>query len=869
MKRTFIIFLCLSIHIFATIDAIAQNLDSISLDTVKNLSNANFIVNDTLKPLGDSLLTDSIPLIDSILPNDTLNLDTIIQNKNAIPSPIDFSSEDSMYISVVNKEIILFGNGKLVTEGMELGADSIGIDMETKELEAHGMYDSLNNLQGMPAFKDGDKEYNSDFMKYNFDTKKGIIYDVMTQEQEGYLHGKIVKIHSKDEMHIKGGKYTTCNHPNPHYYIDLSKAKLKSKDKIITGPFHFVIQGIPIPIGAPFGFFPLSRTNTSGIHFPTYRDEIDLGFGLVGMGYYWAINDYVDLDATIDLYSKGSWGVHLLSRFKKRYKFTGNANINYFHKRTGPKELVTTQIGNTYSIQLSYQQDRKARPNSSLSASINYVYGDYRQFNSNNINDFVNTTTTSSVAYQKSFAGTPFRMTATMNMTGNLSDSTINLRFPTVNFNMSKQTIGSLFMKNKPKKGTWYEELGISFTTSLSNSIYTHDTILTNFDHIDSTFRAMKSGFKYNVPIQTSFRVFKYLNVTPSLNYSGKIYPNRIERKLKVTDYGNSIENDTIWGFNHVGEFRTNLNFNTRLYGMLNLNWGRLKKIRHVISPSMSLGYKPDFSEDGILWGDYYDQDPLDSTRIYSYYENFLFGTASKDEQKLISFSLGNNFEAKMLSKDTTQTYKKVKLIDNLSFSQSYNFAKDSLRLSYLTVSASMRPIQNTSISFSSSFDPYVLNEEGVNINKLELTENKKIGRLTNANLTLNTSFSAKDFNKKKEKKSLIDWRASVSYSFRYSKFFNVQKQEFDIKITQNATVNFNIAPTPQWKVDVRTGYDFNKSKITSTTFQLHRELHCWEMSLQVTPFGRMKSYMFRINVKSSMFDALQLKRERSWHDNF
>lgn len=847
----------------------AQNTDSLIVDSVANniLAEESLLALDSNLILNDSIPNDTIPLSDTLVNIDSLQKDSVIvvENNNMIEDPIDFSARDSMYISVSDKTIILFGEGKLITVGLELQADSIGLDMQKKELKAVGVMDSLGRYHGQPVFIEQDKEYDAARMRYNFDTKKGIVYDVRTQEQEGYLHGKYVKIHSTNEMHIKDGKYTTCDHPNPHYYIDLTKAKLKSKDKIITGPFYFVIQGIPVPIAAPFGFFPLSRKNTSGIKFPTYKDEIDLGFGLVGGGYYWAINDYVDLDITGDAYSKGSWGVHLISNFKKRYKFSGNANLNFFHKKTGPKELVTTQIGNTYSIQLSFQQDPKARPNSNFSTSINYVYGDYRKFNSNDINDFVNTTTTSSFAYQKTFAGTGFRMSASMNMSQNLQDSTTNLKFPTINFSSSQ--IYLFKPKNKPAKGAWYEKINLSFTSSLSNSVYTHDTILRNVKHIDSTFRAMKSGFKYSVPVKTSMKVFKQINITPSFNFTGRIYPYRIEQNAHQTDYETTIQNDTIWGFNHVYDFNTGVSMSTRLYSMLSFKKGKLKAIRHVMSPSISYNYKPDFAEE--QWG-YYEQKPLDSTATYSYYDGSLFGSAPAGEQQTINFSLGNNIEAKVVSRDTAKGKdKKVKLLDNLSFSQSYNFAADSLNLSNLGINASVKPTNKTSVSFSTQIDPYAINTQGKRINKLELLENNNIGRLTSANLTIGAQLSSQDLKKGSKNNSGIKWAANIDYSFRYSKTFNVDDQEYDINLTQNATLNFNITPTPMWEVSIRTGYDFNQSKITSTTLNLHRNLHCWEMSLQVTPFGQMKSYLFKINVKSSMFEALQIKRERSWHDNF
>ena len=301
-----------------------------------------------------------------------------------------------------------------------------------------------------------------------------------------------------------------------------------------------------------------------------------------------------------------------------------------------------------------------------------------------------------------------------------------------------------------------------------------------------------------------------------------------------------------------------------RLYGMLNLNIGRLKAIRHEMSPSIGYNYKPDFSEE--KWG-FYEQYTLDSNKFYSYYDNFLFGTAPPGEQQSLSFTMGNDIQAKIITKDTTQKDKKIKIFDNLSFSQAYNFAADSLNLSDFSVRASASPIPRTSFNFSTNIDPYILNEDGIKINTFVFAEERKLGRFKDANLTVNTAFSSSDFKKKDEMESSFSWNVTASFSFRYTKSFDFNRKEFKYDMYQNLTLYFTVIPTPMWNISVRTGYDFNESKITSTTLNLIRDLHCWEMSFVVTPFGQMKSYMFKVNIKAPMFEALQIKRERSWRD--
>jgi hypothetical protein len=669
-------------------------------------------------------------------------------------------------------------------------------------------------------------------------------------------------------MHIWQGKYTTCDLPHPHYYIDLTKAKLKSNDKVISGLIYFVILDIPMPIFAPFGFFPLSHKNTSGIHFPTFEDRLDIGFGLTGAGYYWAINDYIDVDLTTELYTKGSWGFNLKTNLKKRYLATSRVQFDFFHFQDGEKILSTTKINNTYKLILNYNQDAKARPNSHFSANINFIYGNITQYKATNIDDFVKTTTSSSAAYQKTFQGTPFRLSASMNATQNLRDSTINLRFPTFTLNMNQ--LYPFKPKNKPAKGRWYEKISIKYNSSFTNNLNTHDTIL--LKHFDEALKLMKMGYKANVPVGMSFTIFKYINASATINGNTRIYPERIEKSYVNTVDTQYIAYDTTRGFFALWDYSTSFNLSTRLFGLFRLNLGRLKAVRHTLSPHIGYTYRPDFADD--KYG-YYAFEPDDTTfsRRYSFFYTGVYGVPPIGEQQSITFGINNNFEAKILTgKDTSATDKKIKLLDMLSLTGSYNFAKDSLQLSPIRLSASASPVKNTRLGFSANFEPYAINTQGQIINEFELVVNHRLARMANADLTISTQLNSDMFKPKNTDKSqsqqFIKWNANFNYHLNFKKVFNVDNQEFDIQLNQTASANFNINPTPNWRVGIRSGYDFDSEKITSTTLNIYRDLHCWQMTLQVTPFGRMKSYMFQINIKSSMFEAVKFKRQRNWQDN-
>lgn len=837
----------------------SQILDSIKNDSVNLKIDTTSI--DSIKK--QHYIIDTVDLINDTIPNKTTN---IPQKGSDIKDPINFEAEDSMHISINNRDITLYGQGHIKSMEMDLTADSIGIDLKKKEIYAQGLRDSTGKIPTNPIFKTDDKDYTADRMRYNFESKRGLVYNVITKESDGFLHGEIVKIQSNDEMDILNGKYTTCDLPHPHYYIDLTKAKLKKNDKIISGPIYFVIEDIPLKmIAAPFGIFPLSRKNSSGIHFPTYADRLDIGLGLEGFGYYWAINDYVDLDVKGKAYSKGSWGVDIISNSKIRYIYSSKINFKFFHTQTGERDIATTKIDNKFSLNFNFNQDPKFWPYSNISANINFVKGNIQQYEAKNIDDFVNTTTSSTINFQKTFQGTPFRLNMNMGLNQNLKDSTMFINLPTLNFSMKK--IFPFKPVNKPARGRWYEKIGLSFTSSATNTLDTHDTTL--YHHTNQAFQQMKSGIKYDIPFQTNMTVLRYFNLSPSFNLHGRIYPYKFV-KQRYTDADTSyLYTDTIRGFNHVFNYDFSASFNTRIYGMFNLNIGKLKAIRHTITPTLSYRYTPNFADP--KWG-YFGTDPDDSTKTYSYYQGTVYGSPSSGEQQSMGISIGNNFEAKVLSgKGKDVETKKIKLIDNLNFSTSYNFAADSLNLSPISINASTSPIKNTRISMNANFDPYVIDDFGRRINKFELIENKKLARITNANISLSTSLSSKEINKmlnKIDNPNAFSWSANLNYTFRYSKT-QIAGGDFNINLTQNIGTTISLAPTPLWGLRIRTGYDLDNKQITSTTLNITRDLHCWQMSLQVTPFGKMKSYFFQINIKSSMFSAIKFKRERSWHDNF
>jgi hypothetical protein len=856
-----------------TIAAKSQVIDS--------LKHENFTLEDSIPDL--LIDSDSIPTFDSVQVTNK-------KNKDAVEQIVNYEATDSILLSMHEQMVYLFGSGILNTEGMELKAGRIEINMDKSELSAFGFVDSTGKEVEKPNFTDDDQSFSSKSMTYNFKTKKGVVKDVVTEQADGYLHGTIAKIHPNKEIHILHGKFTTCDADHPHFYIELTKAKVIPKKRIVAGPVYFVILDVPLyPIGLPYGFFPNQKNKSSGILMPKFNKQILKSFGLQGGGYYFAVNDYFDLTLLGDIYSSGSWLASAATSFKKRYKFSGNAQVQYSklkYEETIIPDTFKTPDTESFRFTASYVQDTKANPTNNFSANINFDRGGFSKQNAQDINEFVNGTNSSSISYRKTFRELPLNLSVSANGTQNLNDSTTNLKLPTVSFNM--QRIYPFKRKNASGKSKWYEDIGLTVNSNFDNSLDTPDSLMFKKE----VFEKMEYGFKYTAPLSTSFNLFKFITVSPSLNYTGRVYPNYIKKDTSLTVEG-EIVIDTISKITHNFDFGFSMPFSTKLYGLIEvkaikfvplknlLDKMGLVAIRHVASPSVGYSYKPDFSSE--FWN-YYELDPGDTTyqEKYSYYENGIFGYPGAGEQQSMTFSLGNNFEMKVKnSKDTVNEFTKVKLLDRLSISSSYNFAADSLNLSVFSFSGGTTLFEKIKVDFSGSLDPYTLNSEGKRVDKFEYEINKKLGRFTTGKISVNTSLNnemfSKFFDSEKDNEEENDeyynyfnvpWTLTSNYNFIYSKIYIPEDQKYEVIFTQTIQLSINLSPTPKWNFTMSSGYDFDKSKITSSSIMITRDLHCWDMSLNIIPFGKMKSYTFMIGIKSSIFDGIDYKREKYWEDN-
>lgn len=853
---------------------------------------------------------------------DTMALDSTLAvsdsakaKKPFLVDPIVYNAEDSMIVSLDGQKVYLYNNAKVTYQQIELTAYYIELDLETKEIYAEGTIDSTGEMAQKPIFKQGAEEYESETMRYNFDTEKAFITKVVSQQGEGYIHSDRTKKIGKDVFITKQAKYTTCDADHPHFYLQLTKAKVISNKRIITGPAYMVLEDFPIyfPL-LPFGYFPNSPTYSSGILIPTYGEEANRGFFLRDGGYYWAASQYFDLAVQGDIYSKGSWGVRAKTSYRKRYKFSGNFSFDYAINKYGEKGFDTYSRSKQYKLVWSHTQDAKANPNQTFSASVNLSSSGYDKQNAYNTNDYLTTTKSSSVSFSRRFENTPFNMSMNLRHSQNTRDSTMSLSLPELTFSMAK--VYPFRKKNRSGKLKFYENFGINYTGNFKNTISAKEYEILN----SSLATDWKNGIKHTLPVSfPSFNLFKYINFSPGITYNEKWYFKKYDYEYEEgasfannpSGIPNTIRVDTITGLNRVYDYAYSVSASTNIYGNFAPRSpnSKIKGIRHKMTPSVSFSYRPDFGRDKF---GYWKEVQVDSTGTMRYFDTNLGGiygsSPGRGESGSISFSLSNNLEMKKLDvRDSTKTdeeqkYKKVKLIDNLSLSTSYDLIADSLNLSPISIRG-RTTVAGVSINAGATLDPYMLDENYRKIHKYTWNENSgfaKLGRLTRANLSFGMSFKSK----KKDGKggqgggqpenmeipggdenepqppveedilpasfaNYVDFSMPWDFGFDYS--FNYTGKSASApngRISQTLGFRGNVSITEKWKMSMNTNFDIQAGEFSFTTFNLTRDLHCWAMSFNFVPFGFRKSYSFTINARSSMLSDLKLQKRKSHYDN-
>lgn len=787
----------------------------------------------------------------------TFYTDTLL-SENALDLQVITFAEDSIDYDLKDKKVRLYKNAKVTYGDIELTAAFIELNQDENSVFATWLNDSLGNPYGKPEFKEKNKSFNSDVIRYNFNTKKGVIKNVITQEGEGYLLGEKVKKQTDKIIHTHRGRYTTCDEECPHFAIRARKIKTITGDKIITGPANLEIAGVPTPLFLPFGFFPSQDKKSSGIIFPIYGESANKGFFLRNGGYYFALNDYVDLAIKGDIFTKKSWKLTAQSNYKKRYRYNGSLSLSYASLKSGNEDLENFTDLRDFFINWKHSQDPKANPNSRFSANVNAGSSAYHQNNSFNSNDYLNNTYSSSISYNRNW--TFSNLSANFRHSQNTLNNSVNLKLPEVNYSINR--FHPLKALNKSSKSRWYDKIGISYTANAKNEISTLDSLLFTPKSLDN----IRNGIKHTVPINASFKTLKHFTISPRVNYTERWYFNYIQKKWN----GESIDTDTISGFKRAYNYNYSTSINTKIYGLVQFKKGLIKAIRHVITPSVSFNYTPDFSKSSFGFYESVVSDEAGNLQDYSIFQNGVYGSPSSGEQGNVRLSLSNILEMKVDNKkDTLNTIKKIKILESLNLSSAYNIFADSMNLSMISLNARTRVLNGFNINFRASYDPYKMNYNGQRINSMYINGSFKLGRLNSMNTTvsyqLNNNGNRSEENDINSNWNYINFDIPWSLSFNYS--YDLRKTLLEPTITQSLGFSGDVKLTKKWKLGFRSGYDFDAKTLSHTSIDIYRDLHCWEMLFKWIPFGYHQSYNFTIRVKASTLQDLKWEKKKDWYD--
>jgi len=844
---------------------------SVHLPILKPLSSLSLVYPDSGKAASDTL---------KVILTDTLS---IPYASDSLEANIDYKASDSIVYDLKNKLILLYNDGSIHYDDLQLNAADISIAWETNILTATQRSDSLGNISGRPDFKQGSQTFSAHKLAYNFKSGKGKIYGLFTQEGDGFLRGNEVKKDSLNNLYARKAYFTTCNLENPHFYIEANPVKVIPDKLLVTGPANLVIEGVRTPLVLPFAIFPMQKGQRSGIILPEFGTTDNLGYSLTNGGYYFGLSDYVDLTLKGDIYTSGSWRLNASSKFKKRYKYAGNLSLGLGHLIFGSELENNLNTQKDFSIRGSFALDPKLTRSATFSATINIASSGYDKYNSLDYANHINNTISSSIAYSKRWPGKPFNFNMSLSHSQNTSSRMLDLTLPHLSFGVSR--IYPFKRKISVGKQRWYEKIGFNYTMDSRNLLSIPDSLLFRA----STLNKFQFGVHHSLPVSGNFKVLKYFTLNTSFNYTENWFIKTIDKSYQPLMLDDSsfryVQTDTLNHFKAARFFSSSVSLNTRLYGRLNFRKGWIKTIRHVVTPNISFNYRPDFSSNS--WG-YYQKvqnNPDGSESLYSIFPNGMYSAPPTGKYGGIGLSISNILEMKVRDiSDTVSADRKIKLLENFTFSTFYNLAVDSLNLNPLRLSGRTTLFGKLGINFSASWDPYVMNQSGIRINQFEWTKNKRLARLTQANISLNTSLNSKTLAKKNAAKISnptssnakafpatgyyydIPWNVNINYSFNLSRGLGGVSDS--TQISQSVNINGNLSLTQNWSIGLGSGYDFVNRKLVYTTVDIQRDLHCWEMSFRWIPIGILKSYNFSIRVKSSTLKDLKIEKKSSPYDN-
>ncbi len=865
--------------------------------------------------------------------DDSIRLDSIARKKSGgVDAPVNYSAQDSLVYDAKSKVAHLYGSAEVKYQNMDLASDRISMDIDKSNVKASGTPDSTadGGVKGKPVFKMGSDQYDTDTIKFNFKSKKALINNVYTEQQDGFLTGMRSKRDSSGVIYLQHGRYTTCDEPHPDFYIALSRAKVRPGKDVVFGPAYLVVCDVPMPLAIPYGFFPFTKSYSSGFIMPTYGDESDRGFYLRDGGYYFAINDKWDLKLLGEVYTKGSWGLSAASNYRKRYRYSGSFYFSYQDTKTGEKGMPDYAKQESFKVQWSHRQDSKANPYSSLSASVNFATTSYER---NNLNSLYNpqtmtqSTRTSSVNWSTGFSSLGLTLTATTNLSQNMRDSSIAVTLPDLNINVSK--FYPFRRKNSVGEQRWYEKISMTYTGHISNSISTKEDKFLKSNLI----KDWRNGWEHNIPIQADFTLFKYINVTPSFTFKDRMYTNKVKKswdEVKQTEV-----RDTTYGFYNVYNWNLSLGMQTTVYGFWVPNrkifGDKIQAIRHVFKPSVTFSYAPDFRASRYGYLDTYQKTDANgnvSLVSYSPYDGSLFSYPSGGKSGTVSFSLGNNLEMKVKSDKDSTGFKKISLIDAFNINMSYNLAAKTKPWSDMNITLRLKWWKSYTFQMNAVFatyaydldesgNPYVGNHtewsrgrfgrfQGMSQNFAFTLNPEKLRKLFGGGDDSDDDKNKKGNNKdddgvdtdvesnvdddmekgkhgaKKGGKAKTDddgymmfnmpWSLSIGYGITMredtrKEKFNYSSMRYPYRFTQTLNFSGNVRISDGWNISFSSGYDFENKALSMTTASLQRDLHCFNMSCSVV-LAPYTSYNFTFRCNAAtLTDALKYDK-RSGYSN-
>ena len=865
--------------------------------------------------------------------DDSIRADSINRaSKQGIDAPVTYSANDSLVYDAMTKDAKLYGNSEVKYENMDLKSDKIRMNLDSSLVHATGSPDSTekSGIKGRPVFVMGADNYDTDTIAFNFKTKKGLVQNALTKQEDGFLRSKLSKRTATGDVYLAHGRYTTCDKEHPDFYISLSRAKVRPGKDVVFGPAYIVVADVPLPFAIPYGFFPFTKSYSSGFIMPSYGDEQNRGFYLRDGGYYFAISDKMDLKLIGEIYTKGSWGLTATSNYRKRYKYNGSFLFSYQDTRTGDKGMPDYAKQTSFKLQWSHRQDAKANPFMSLSASVNFATSSYER---NNLTSMYNpqsltqSTRTSSVNWSTTFSSIGMTLSSTANLSQNMRDSTISMTLPDLNISISR--FYPFRRKHAAGDERWYEKIAMSYTGQFSNSINTKENKLIH----SSLIKDWRNGFQHNIPISANFTLFKYINLNPSFNFTDRMYTNKVTKSWNERTQTEVA--DTTYGFHNVYNWNLSLSASTKIYGFWKPNrklfGDKVQAIRHVITPTVSFSYAPDFSASRYGYYQTYQKTDADgnvSLVQYSPYQDELYGVPGRGRTGSISWSFDNNIEMKVKSDKDSTGFKKISLIDQLGWSMSYNMAAKEKPLSDLTVNLRLKWWKNYTFNMTGVFASYAyeLDDQGKPyVGNRTYWGMGKWGRFQGMSQNISYTLTpekikklfggAKDDDTKKNKKgdddeidtdiesnvddTMIDaqhgaskddkggkadtdgdgymrfsmpWSLTFGYGITMSENtdinkFNYKTMRYPYKFTQTLNVSGNLRISDGWNISFSSGYDFDNHKVSMTTASLQRDLHCFNMSCSVV-LAPYASYNFTFRCNAStLTDALKYDK-RSGYSN-